>query len=66
MSTIADDGSEFSSASVNDLIFYLCFDICSIVTEVGYLGSAADVHMIPDDRVPEVGEMRNRRVFSDV
>jgi hypothetical protein len=60
MSMVTDDSPELASASINNLVFGFCLDIASIMAEVSHLGAPTDIDVIPDDRVPDIGKVRNR------
>ena len=66
MSSISDDSSELVPSAIGERIFYHDSDIRVIVSEIGDLGSASDIHMIADHRVSEIGEMRYSRGLADI
>lgn len=52
---ISDDGTELVSSAVDEFVFYHDSDTRVIVSEIGDLGSSADIDMIADHRVSEIG-----------
>ncbi len=66
MNIVSDDSPELPSTSVDEFIFHFCGDILAIVAEVGNLGSASEIRFIPDNRISNVGEMWNMRIFTDI
>ena len=66
MGPISDDGTEFVSSAVDEFVFYHDSDTRVIMSEIGDLGSASDIHMIADHRVSEIGEMWQGRGLTDI
>jgi len=48
MRTISDDGSELVPATIDEFFFYFDLYIFVIMSQVGNLGSATDIHMVTD------------------
>jgi hypothetical protein len=66
MYSIPDDSPELVSSAIRESILDHDSDVCSIVPEVGHLGSSADIDMIADHRVSEIGEMGQSRGLANI
>ena len=66
MSSISDNSSELVSSAIDEFVFYHNSDTRVIVSEIRNLGSSADIDMIADYRVSQVGEMRYGRFRANI
>ncbi len=66
MGPISNDGTELVSSAVDEFVFYHDSDTRVIVSEIGDLGSSADIDMIADHRVSEIGEMWQSRGVTNI